>query len=77
MSVGVLLRDGWPMTFAKFVCFVADEKAIKEVWCNKGASGYRFCPFMLERMHPQSLNSETGWPSDWHLHRFVSICGPH
>ena len=44
MSVGVFLRDGWPMIFAKFACFVADEKAIKEVWCNKGASGYRFCP---------------------------------
>ena len=44
MSVGVFLRSDWPMIFAQFRCFVADEKAIKEVWCNKGASGFRFCP---------------------------------
>ena len=32
------------MLFAVFLVFVADEKAIKEVWCNKGASVFRLCP---------------------------------
>lgn len=44
LETGVHLQDGLPLLFAKFACFVADEKAIKEVWCNKGASGFRCCP---------------------------------
>jgi hypothetical protein len=42
--VGVHIGDGFELLIATFGCFVADEKAIKEVWCNKGAAGFRLCP---------------------------------
>ena len=31
---------------ARFACIVADEKAIKETWSCKGASGTKMCLFM-------------------------------
>ena len=44
---GVLLS---PSAFivAKFSCLVADEKALKEILCAKGASGLKFCPICYE-----------------------------
>ncbi len=34
--------------FAEFGAIVADEKALKEVFCCKGASGFKFCPICYE-----------------------------
>ena len=32
---------------AKFMGFMADEKGLKEFYCLKGASGFKFCPHCL------------------------------
>ena len=36
------------LLYAEFSCLVADEKALKEILCAKGASGLKFCPICYE-----------------------------
>ena len=52
---GVLLpHRGTPMMiFCEFGSFVADEKALKEILCCKGAGGYNFCPCCATTVNPK------------------------
>ena len=46
-STGCLMPD-CILLYAEFSCLVADEKALKEILCAKGASGLKFCPICYE-----------------------------